>query len=321
MPVVVSKYIPSYLFKNSHLSTIYPNLLRKVRYIAQKRERLELDDGDFIDIDWSYTADKNSKNLAILIHGLEGNAQRQYMLGLAKKLNNSQWNVAAINLRNCSGEVNRYYQSYNAGVSDDLHEVIHHIINTYSYSIITLCGFSLGGNIMLKYLGEERVLPKKIRAAVGISVPCDLYDSLTAINKPHNYIYQKRFIRTLKRKLYERQELFPDQLKIEDIKACNSLIDIDNIYTSKAHGYIDAMDYYMKCSCLQFLPNIKVPTLVLNAKNDSFLGANCYPIKEAKENPNSFLETPKYGGHVGFYLPSGTYYHEYRVAQFFKKYE
>lgn len=316
MPVKPSEYDPPYIFKNGHFSTIYPNLLRKIKGVEQTRKRIELDDGDFIDVDWSFAPDNNRENLAIVIHGLEGNAQRQYILGLAKNLNEHQWNVAAINLRNCSGEVNRYYLSYNAGVSDDLHEIIQHIIHTYSYTTITLCGFSLGGNIMLKYLGEERILPKEIKAAVGISVPCDLYDSLIAINKPYNYIYQKRFILTLKRKLYERQKVFPDQIKAEDIKACNSLIDIDNLYTSKAHGYKDAIDYYTKCSCLQFLPNISIPTLLLNAKNDSFLGDKCYPEKEAQENSYLFLEIPEYGGHVGFYLPGGTYYHEYKISHF-----
>ncbi|KAA1247664.1 YheT family hydrolase [Aquimarina sp. RZ0] len=316
MPVVPSEYNPPFLFKNSHFSTIYPNLLRKVKAVVQTRKRIELEDGDFIDVDWSFAPDKNDKNLVVLIHGLEGNAQRQYILGLAKNLNDHHWNVAAINLRNCSGQVNRYYRSYNAGVSDDLHEVIHHIINTYSYTNITLCGFSLGGNIALKYLGEKQVLPTEIKAAVGISVPCDLYDSLTAINKSYNYIYQKRFLLNLKHKLYERQKKFPNQISVEDIKACDSLIDIDNLYTSKAHGYKDAMDYYTKCSCLQFLPNIKIPTLLLNAKNDSFLGDKCYPIKEANKNANLFLEIPDYGGHVGFYLPGGTYYHENKVSSF-----
>ncbi|WP_378180689.1 YheT family hydrolase [Aquimarina sp. SS2-1] len=318
MPVVESKYVPPYFFRNGHFSTIYPNLLRKVTGIHQKRERVELQDGDFIDIDWSYASDtKSGQKVAVLIHGLEGNAQRQYIVGLAKHLNNNEWDVAAVNLRNCSGEVNRLYRSYNAGVSDDLDSVVQHIIEK-DYNNISICGFSLGGNITLKYLGE-RTTPVQIKSAVAVSVPCDLYDSLTEINKPKNFIYQQRFIRSLKEKLYERQVVFPDQISKSDINACKSLIDIDNLYTSKAHGYIDAIDYYTKCSSKQFLNGIQIPTLIINAKNDTFLGDACYPKKEAGENSNLFLETPDFGGHVGFYLHGGTYYNELKTVAFLQK--
>lgn len=318
MPAVSSHYEPPHLFKNGHFSTIYPNLLRKVNSIDQQRERVELDDGDFIDVDWSYTKAKTQK-LGILIHGLEGNAQRQYILGLARILNKNGWDAVAINLRNCSGEVNRLYRSYNAGVSDDLDTIIKYIISKYDYSNISICGFSLGGNITLKYLGEGREIPSQISAGVAISVPCDLYDSLTEINKPKNIIYQKRFIRHLKAKLYQRQEEFPDQLSKSDIKSCTSLIEIDDLYTSKAHGYIDAIDYYTKCSSKQFLSNIRIPTLIINAQNDSFLGTNCYPTEEASKNSSLFLEIPKYGGHVGFYRQGGIYYNEKRTLEFFNE--
>ncbi|MDH7447364.1 YheT family hydrolase [Aquimarina sp. 2201CG14-23] len=318
MPITESNYNPPYFFRNGHLSTIYPNLIRKVTGVDQTRERVELDDGDFIDIDWSYTSKlKSGQRVAILIHGLEGNAQRQYIMGLAKNLNLNNWDVAAINLRNCSGEVNRLYRSYNAGVSDDLSSIVDYII-TKDYGSISICGFSLGGNITLKYLGERKT-PLQVKSAVAVSVPCDLYDSLCAINKPSNFIYQQRFIRSLKQKLLERQHAFPDKISISDIKACKSLIDIDDLYTSKAHGYIDALDYYKKCSSKQFLKEIKTPTLIINAKNDSFLGDACYPIEEAKENSNLFLETPDFGGHVGFYLFGDTYYNEQKTVAFLQK--
>ncbi|GAA4279337.1 YheT family hydrolase [Aquimarina mytili] len=319
MPLLNSNYTPPLFFRNNHISTIYPNLIRTIDDIQQKRERVELDDGDFIDLDWSYTSPQKSKKLAIIIHGLEGNAQRQYIMGLAKHLNQNGWDAAAVNLRNCSGEVNRLYRSYNAGVSDDLDRIIKHIIDTYDYPSISICGFSLGGNITLKYLGEGRSIPSNVKAGVAISAPCDLHDSLLAINKPNNFIYKNRFIRHLKAKLLERQVVFPDKISISDIKACKTLMDIDDLYTSKAHGYTNAIDYYTKCSSKQFLKNIQTPTLIINAKNDSFLGDLCYPIKEAKENSNLFLETPKYGGHVGFFLPGITYYNEARTLDFFEK--
>ncbi len=318
MPILSSTYTPPYIFRNAHVSTIYPNILRKVNSIQQKRERLELDDGDFIDLDWSYTASITEK-VTIVVHGLEGNAQRQYMMGIARLLNKNNWDTVLVNLRNCSGEVNRLYKSYNAGVSDDLDHIVNHVLSKNKYTTISLCGFSLGGNITLKYLGEGRKIPFEIKAAVAVSVPCDLYNSLLEINKPKNYIYEQRFIRHLKAKLYERHAVFPNKISKSDIKACSSLIDIDNLYTSVAHGYKDAVDYYTQCSSKQFLKNIEIPTLILNAKNDSFLGNRCYPENEAKENPNLFLEIPKYGGHVGFYSPGKTYYNEARTLEFFEK--
>ncbi|MGY3791930.1 YheT family hydrolase [Aquimarina sp. 433] len=318
MPLVTSNYKPSYFFRNGHFSTIYPNLVRTVKGIEQNRERIELKDGDFIDIDWSYSDDPRSKGkVAVLVHGLEGNAQRQYILGLAKHFVKNQWNVAAINLRNCSGEVNRLYRSYNAGVSDDLAAIISHIMEK-DYHAISICGFSLGGNITLKYLGERKT-PKQVKSAVAVSVPCDLYNSLNEINKPRNFIYQQRFIQSLKKKLLERQQVFPNEISISDIKACSSLIDIDNLYTSVAHGYVDAIDYYTKCSSNQFLKDITIPTLIINAKNDTFLGTTCYPHNEAQRNSDLYLETPDFGGHVGFYMPSGIFYNEYRAIEFVQK--
>ncbi len=319
MPIITSTYSPPFIFKNGHISTIYPNIVRKITGVHQKRERVELDDTDFIDVDWSYTESKDSKNLAIIVHGLEGNAQRQYMVGLAKYLNLNNRDVLAINLRNCSGEVNRLYRSYNAGVSDDLDQIITHVLTHHNYTNISICGFSLGGNIVLKYLGEGRDIPFQIKSALAVSTPCDLYDSLLEINKPKNYIYEQRFIKHLKAKLLERQLVFPNEISKSDINACASLIAIDNLYTSKAHGYKDAMDYYTKCSSKQFLKNIKVPTLIINAKNDSFLGDQCYPITEAQENSNLFLEIPDYGGHVGFYSTSNIYYNELRAVEFFEE--
>ncbi|MDY8137118.1 YheT family hydrolase [Aquimarina sp. 2201CG5-10] len=318
MPIIESKYTPPFIFRNGHVSTIYPNLFRIVKGVNQQRERLELDDGDFIDLDWSYSPDQKSKKLAVLIHGLEGNGQRQYILGLAKHLNNNNWDAVAINLRNCSGEVNRLYKSYNAGASEDLNAVINHIISNYKYPSISICGFSLGGNLLLKYIGEKRQIPSEIKSCVAISVPCDLHNSLLELNKSKNYIYQQRFINNLKNKLYERWANFPDKIQKKEINACKSLLDIDNLYTSKAHGYKDAIDYYTKCSSKQFLHRINIPTLIINAKNDSFLGSNCYPIEEAKNNKNLFLEVPYHGGHVGFYLSQSAYYNENRALEFFE---
>lgn len=298
MPLYSSDYQPRFIFKNGHISTIYSGLFREVEGVQQIRERLELADGDFLDLDWSFARKKTDK-VVVLLHGLEGNAQRPYMLGSAKYLNAKGLDCCSINFRGCSGETNRLFRSYHSGATEDLDAVVHYILSDKKYRSIFLKGFSLGGNMALKYLGE-RTVPKSIKGAIGISVPCDLHDSLLQLLKFKNTLYAKRFKNHLIAKLEEKKKLFPELLSDSDIKKIKTLKDFDDIYTSKAHGFKDALDYYNTCSSQQFLANIKTPTLIVNALNDSFLGSNCYPLKEAEVNPKLFLNLPKYGGHVGF---------------------
>lgn len=315
MPLISSSYNPPFLFKNGHFSTIYAGIWRKIDDLQQKRERIELSDGDFLDLDWSF-ANKPTNKVFILIHGVEGNAQRAYIKGSAKQVNLNGYDACAINLRGCSGEINRHYRSYHGGATEDIEAVIHHILASKKYSEINIKGFSLGGNLTLKYLGENRDIPQEIKAAIAVSVPCELYDSQLKFLKTENTLYGKRFKKQMVDKLRVKQKLFPDSISESAIENLVTLKDFDDAYTSLAHGFKDGMDYYAKSSCRQFLPNIKIQTLIINAQNDSFLGPECYPYKEAKDNPNLYLEVPKYGGHVGFHGPKNITYTEKRVIKF-----
>lgn len=316
MPLISGNYIPPGIFKNADASTIYAATLRKVQIPIYERERIELSDGDFIDLDWSYKENTKSNKLVILLHGLAGNTDRAYMKGMARVFNENKWNAVAMNFRGCSGELNRLFRSYHAGASDDLAEVITHILSLRKYSKIALVGFSLGGNMLMKYLGENRSLPDEIIGGVGVSVPCDLAGSLGAINRMRNFVYSKRFELNLKQHLLERAEKFPDHIQKKHISACKSLRDIDDLYTSKAHGYKDASDYYKNTSALGYLQKIQKPTLILSAANDSFLSPECYPYGIAEKSENIHLEVPAYGGHVGFVTRSNIYYHEKRASEF-----
>ncbi len=318
MPLIASTYNPPFLFKNGHFSTIYAGIWRKIADFEQKRERIELPDTDFLDLDWSFSNTETNK-VTVLIHGLEGNAQRAYILGSAKQLNQNGHDVCAINLRTCSGEQNRLYRSYHSGATEDVAAVIKHILRHDKYSEIFIKGFSLGGNLTLKYLGENQFLPKEIKAAMAVSVPCDLYSSCKALLKAKNKPYAVRFKNNLIAKLKAKQKQFPDKISDDDIKNIITLKDFDDVYTSRAHGFKDALDYYENCSSLPFLPNIKIPTLLLNAANDSFLGQECFPFQEAKKNANLFLEVSKYGGHVGYYGSKNITYNEKRVIKFFNE--
>jgi len=315
MPIISSSYNPPFLFKNNHFSTIYAGIWRKIADFGQKRERIELPDSDFLDLDWSF-ANAPTNKVFIIIHGVEGNAQRAYISGSAKQVNLNGYDACAINLRGCSGEINRLYRSYHGGATEDIEAVVHHILVNKKYSEIIIKGFSLGGNLALKYIGENRVIPQEIKAIIAVSVPCNLYDSQLKFLKTENVIYAKRFKKQMVDKLRVKQKIYPDAISESVISNMATLKDFDDGYTSLAHGFKDALDYYTQSSCRQFLPHIKIPTLIINAKNDSFLGPECYPYKEAKDNPNLYLEVPKYGGHVGFYGVKNITYTEKRVIKF-----
>lgn len=316
MPLVSSNYIPPPLYRNGDVATICAATLRKVSTRIPERERLELNDGDFMDLDW-FKVEKSSEKAVILLHGLAGNSTRPYMKGMARIFNENGWDAISVNLRGCSDEMNRLYRSYHAGVSDDLEEIIAHVLShNKNYKRITLIGFSLGGNIVLKYLSEERNHPSEIVAGIGVSVPCDLAGSLGAINRMRNFVYAQRFLMNLKEQLLARADKFPGKVNLNAVKKCRSLRDIDNLYTSKAHGFKDASDYYKNASSLFSLQNIKIPSLIINAKNDSFLSAESYPYKIAEKSEALYLETPLYGGHVGFVTKSDNYYHEKRALEF-----
>ncbi|RKR14989.1 hypothetical protein CLV91_1071 [Maribacter vaceletii] len=319
MPIIPSLYHPPLLFKNGHFSTIYSGLFRKVSGVKQQRERIVLTDGDFLDLDWSYSKSQTNK-VAIIVHGLEGNAQRAYVLGSAKLFNLSNYDCCSINLRGCSGETNTLFRSYHSGATEDLNAVISHILENKNYDELYLKGFSLGGNLVLKYLGERPTkVPSQIKSAVAISVPCNLKNSQEQFLKTNNILYAKRFKKHLKEKLVEKLEIFPDLISTKEIQNIKTLKDFDDTYTSKAHGFKNALDYYKNCSSLQFLPNIKIPTLLINAKNDSFLGVDCYPYLEAKNSLSLYFEIPNFGGHVGFFGKENITYSEKRGLNFFNE--
>jgi len=315
MSIIQSNYNPPSFFKNGHFSTIYSGIARKVNGVLQERERLSLNDSDFIDLDWSYSKSKTDK-LIIIIHGLEGSAKRPYILGVAKLFNKNNFDALSINLRSCSEVPNRLFRSYHSGATEDLVEIINHVTQTKNYTNIFINGFSLGGNLSLKYLGEGNTIPSQIKACIAISVPCYLYGSMLELHKAKNKLYTYRFKKHLIEKLRLKQQQFPNKISNDDIKKIKTLKDFDDVYTSKAHGFKNALDYYEKSSSLQFLSTIKVPTLIINAKNDSFLSKECYPIQEAQTNTNIHLEIPDYGGHVGFFDRGNYYFNEKRTLEF-----
>jgi len=285
---------PKYLF-NGHLETVYPAIFRKLELIPTQKERIETHDGDFLEIDWHQRG--NSK-LVVISHGLEGNSSRAYILGMAKEALNNGFDVLAWNYRGCGEELNRKAIFYHSGATYDLDTIIHHA--SKKYEEIFLIGFSLGGNLTLKYLGEKRERTPKIKKGVAISVPLDLGSSCDQISKTAFGLYTKRFLKTLRQKVEKKAKLFPAEFDLTKFSTIQTLRDFDDTFTGPLHGFGDAEEYYQTNSSLQFLSGISIPTLVLNAKNDPFLSPSCYPIELANKLDQVYFEFPKHGGHVGF---------------------
>lgn len=310
----MENYLPKFWFRNGHVQSVLPSQFRKVTDIEFSRERIETPDDDFLDLDWLNTG---SKKLVIISHGLEGNSRRPYVLGLGKILHTVGFDVLAWNFRSCSGEINRQFRMYHNGAIDDLESVVRHAI-TQGYKEIVLGGFSMGGNMTLLYLGKKaESLPPEIKGALTFSVPLDLTDCSLTLEKKQNLIYMKHFMKTLREKVRAKKIQYPDKIDIENIDKIKTFKDFDDRYTAPMHGFKDAYDYWKKCSSLSYLTKIALPTLVMNAQNDPFLGARCYPQK-AQLNPNITFESPFYGGHVGFLKDkvNGVYYSEESALEF-----
>ena len=319
MPQIKSRYKPSIPFKSGFISTVYSGLFRYIKY-PQKRERIMLSDGDFLDLDWSF-ASGTSKSLAIILHGMEGHGQRPYVSGIARHLNTQHIDAICVNFRGCSGQINTKFFSFHSGQTEDLKDVISHVISNHNYDSIFLNGISLGGNIVLKYLGETLDVPKQIKAGMAVSVPVDLAGSSKALHSLKNCFFHIYFMITLKLKLKQKYRQFPTKISRLSLWRIWTLRSLDEIYTSRANGFKDAAHYYNKSNSLQYLSTITTPVLILNALNDTFLTETCYPYAIAEDNPFIYLETPKHGGHVGFILPGGVYYNELRAAEFFLKFK
>lgn len=304
---------PSWLL-NGHFDTIYPAFFRKISYsIPVEHTIIQTPDNDSFDLDFY---DNKSNKTIIISHGLEGNSSRPYVIGMANLFFSNGWNVIAWNYRGCNGKINNSIKSYHSGFTEDL-EVVIAFADTQNVQVISLLGFSLGGNLTLKYLGDASKVHEKIRNAVAFSVPLDLHKGCLEISKPSNMVYSKRFLQSLKKKVKEKALHFPE-IKTKYLPEIRDLMAFDDHYTAPFHGFNDALDYYNSCSAIHAIEQINIPSLIVNAKNDPFLPIECYPYNLVKNHPFVHLQTPARGGHVGFCSnnTNGIYWSEKRALEF-----
>jgi uncharacterized protein len=295
MPIHTSRFHPPWPLRSGHAATILSVFMPSPDFHWAHRQRHELPDGDFLDYD--HTEPRHGR-LALLSHGLEGSSQAIYIRQMAAGLSTAGWDVWGWNYRGCSGVLNRRPHFYHSGATDDLHALVEKASTTYPE--IVLIGFSLGGNLLLKYLGERAALPE-IKKAVAISAPVDLASSARAIDQRRlNIIYQKRFLRTLKEKIAAKAQLFPHEIKTDRLAQVTTLSEFDDFFTAPLHGFASAADYWEKCSAQRYFDGLRVPALLLNAKNDPILDTPSFPDKIAAAHDFLTLEMPAHGGHVGF---------------------
>ncbi len=309
-------YQAPFWLPEGHSQSVYPALFRKIPLTHSHTERLELPDGDFLDVDWHMRSESlHEKPLLIVSHGLEGSSRRHYVTGLIRAM--PEYNALAWNYRSCSGEPNRNLRFYHSGATDDLDYVIQQAVER-GVKDIFLAGFSLGGNLSLKWLGENaKKASNFVRKAVAFSVPLHLSSSSQQLTRRENRLYTHRFLQTLLEKVTEKSARYPLDITPTMLTTIRSLYDFDNVITGPLHGFKDAEDYYERNSSLYFLPDIKVPTLIVSAKNDPFLTQECLP--ERIDSDFVQIELPDSGGHCGFYPRNyrGQTWAEQRAAAWF----
>jgi predicted alpha/beta-fold hydrolase len=313
MPVLESTYTPPRIYQRD-IATIRFARSAPPMLLRFHRQRLECADGDFIDLD--RVKIPNAPRI-ILLHGLEGSSQSPYIQRFGAAFLAEGWSILALNFKGCSGTPNRFPGSYHSGASDQVREVVEQLEREDDSLPIALVAVSLGANVALNYLAEEPT--PLVIGGVAFSVPCDLAGCSAALGRPRNFLYQFEFVRSLRQKLREKARQFPGALREEQLERSRSIGAIDENFTAPLHGFSSAAEYYARCSSGPKLHRVRVPTLIVNALDDPFLSAKCFPFEAAEQNSKLNLECPRKGGHVAFPEAGGGWWPERRAKDFLKE--
>lgn len=311
----MSRYFqPPWWLRSAHLQTIGGKFLRPDPGLVIRRERVETPDGDFLDLDFAASpgyAEPGSGAEApavLVLHGLEGSTRRRYMLVTFRELLRRGLRPIGLNFRSCSGEPNRLPRFYHSGETDDLRFALDHLAGKVPGGVRGAIGFSLGGNLLLKYLGEEgragggrQAGSPGLDAAVAISVPFDLTAGAAMLERgPMARVYTEYFLRSLRRKLIAKADLLRSLVDLDAALRARTLREFDDAITAPLHGFADAADYYARSSSANYLESIRVPTLLLQAEDDPFLPPAALPHRAIAKNPHLVPAISSHGGHVGF---------------------
>ena len=294
MPINESSFKPAWWLRNPHLQTLWSTFFKKLPSVQSQPYRVELDDGDFIDLEITDLADKP---VVLIMHGLEGSLSSHYVKPLMSELDQAGYAAIFMHFRGCSHEINRLDRSYHSGDTKDLEDIIKKIKTTFDRDIFAVIGFSLGGNVLLKWLGENQA-KAKTTTAIAVSVPFQLADAGDRLEKSFSKVYQKHLISRCQQKYQKKFTHKTSPLEV-DITKLNTFYLFDDQVTAPLHGFSGANEYYQQCSSRQFLKSIRKPTLIIHAKDDPFMWEHTIP-NESELSPFVHLELSEHGGHVGF---------------------
>jgi predicted alpha/beta-fold hydrolase len=293
-------YRPPFWYRGRHLQTLWGPLLRRGRRPLLRRERLSTPDGDFVDLDWLAGAPDRGP-VVLVLHGLEGSARSHYARGLLRGAGALGWRAVVMHFRSCGGEVNRLPRLYHSGETSDLGWVVGELVRRGAPRI-GLVGISLGGNVALKWLGEEgEAVPPEIAAAVAISTPFDLAACARVLDRGFNRaVYTGSFLRTMKAKLRAKAHLYDGALDLAAALRSRTFAEYDRFFTAPINGFADERDYWARASSGPFLERIRRPTLLVNARNDPFMPGECLPTEAVERSPWLEAAFVAEGGHAGF---------------------
>ncbi|CAM3951472.1 putative esterase YheT [Pseudomonas reidholzensis] len=324
MPSLPARFRPAIGLANPHLQTLWGPLWRKPPALERDRERVWLADGDFIDLDW-HGPHVHDAPLVVVLHGLTGSSSSPYVKGLQHALQVRGWASVAVNWRGCSGEPNLLARSYHSGASEDLAEIIRHLRAQRPLAPLYAVGYSLGGNVLLKYLGESG-LDSQLQAAVAVSVPFRLDQCADRIGLGFSKVYQAHFMREMLAYVQDKQRHFRDQghhdrlaqlERLGTLRNLRTFWDFDGKVTAPLNGFNDAHDYYRRASSRYYLGENRTPTLIIHASDDPFVFGHSLPSADELA-PQTQFELHQRGGHVGFVegsLRKPGYYLERRIPQ------
>ena len=304
-------FTPHPLFRSGHAQTLvafaWPRR-RRLRELRSDEARLfEVEPGVRVLVHCRWQSDRRTCPTLLLVHGLEGSSESIYMMSTALKAHRAGFNVLRLNIRTCGDTLHLTQTLYNSGMSADLRALITELVERDQLTGVFLCGFSLGGNMSLKLAGEYGAdFPRELKGVCAVSPSVELAASAAAIERRSNWVYQRKFIRSLKRRMREAARLYPERYDASGLALIRTLREFDERYTAPHGGFSDAADYYARSSSLPLIPRIRVPTLIIHAEDDPFIPFDSLRHPSVGANPNVILLAPRHGGHVGFVSDGNT---------------
>lgn len=316
-----SQFKPAWWLPGTHAQTLWPSLIRRPVKVELTTERLTLPDGDFIDLAWTIgNADINK--IVIVLHGLEGSIDSSYARGMLAAIAKKGWCGIFMHFRGCSGEINLKDRSYHSGETGDLRFLVETLRERHPAAILTAVGYSLGGNALLKYLGEFQN-DSQLKAATAVSVPYLLSNSAAKLEKGFSRMYQRHLLNRLVDKTLSKFKDRPAPFNITEINTWDTFLSFDHHVTAPLHGFKSGIDYYEQSSSRQYLNKITTPTLLIHSKDDPFMNLDAIPDHDDLSESVT-LELSNHGGHVGFVSGNtpwnAKYWLEQRIPDFLGTY-